>query len=43
MILHVKAEVFMILYSERNSLPTWVFAARSAGEVRSYLEMATTR
>ena len=35
-LVHVKMQVFMVLFSERNTLPTWVFATRSAGEVRSY-------
>ena len=34
-LVHVKMQVFIVLFSERNTLPTWVFAARSAGEVRS--------
>jgi len=34
-LVHVKMQVFMDLFSERNTLPTWVFAARSTGEVRS--------
>ena len=31
---HVKMQVSMILYSERNPLPTWVSAVWCAGKVR---------
>jgi hypothetical protein len=37
---HVKMQVFMVLFSERNTLPTWIPAARCARKVRSYPEMA---
>jgi len=30
---HVKMQVFMVLFSERNTLPTWIPAARCTGKV----------
>jgi hypothetical protein len=38
-LLHAKMKVLMDLYPERNTLPTWVFAARCAGKVRPYPRM----
>ena len=34
--LHVKMQVFMVLYSERDVLPTWISASRCAEKVFQY-------